>query len=105
MEEDKKTPEEQPNNPLHGIKLADMLKYLEAEYGWESLGQLINIRCFNYDPSITSSLKFLRRTQWAKEKVEKLYLDTKLTGKVKPPKVKIKKTNVKSDKPKKRFFN
>lgn len=67
---------EQPNNPLHGVKLADILEYLVAKYGWNELGTRINIRCFNNDPSIKSSLKFLRRTLWAREKVEKLYLQS-----------------------------
>jgi len=67
---------EQPNNPLHGVKLADILEYLVAKYGWNELGTRINIRCFNNDPSIKSSLKFLRRTPWAREKVEKLYLQS-----------------------------
>ena len=66
----------QPNNPLHGVKLAEILQYLVAEYGWEELGHRINIKCFTNDPSINSSLKFLRRTPWAREKVEKLYLQT-----------------------------
>ena len=66
--------DKQPDNPLHGVKLVDILQYLEATYGWEELGKRINIRCFNYDPSINSSLKFLRRTPWAREKVEQLYL-------------------------------
>jgi len=66
---------EQPNNPLHGVKLADILERLVAEYGWYDLGQIINIRCFNNDPSIKSSLKFLRKTHWARDKVEKLYLE------------------------------
>ncbi len=64
----------QPNNPLHGIKLVDILTHLETTYGWESLGEQINIRCFTHNPSIKSSLKFLRRTPWARNKVEKLYL-------------------------------
>lgn len=68
------TPKQQPNNPLHGIKLADMLESLVDTYGWEELGLRINIRCFKYDPSIKSSLKFLRKTPWARDKVEKLYL-------------------------------
>ena len=67
---------EQKNNPLHGVKLADILEALVTEYGWEELGYRIEIRCFNYDPSIKSSLKFLRRTPWAREKVERLYLKT-----------------------------
>lgn len=71
---DNKQNNEQPNNPLHGIKLADMLEQLVVEYGWEELGYIIDIRCFNYDPSIKSSLKFLRRTPWARDKVEALYL-------------------------------
>ena len=70
---------EQPNNPLHGIKLVDILDYLVDFYGWEILGQRIDINCFNSDPSIKSSLKFLRKTQWARDKVEQLYLDTKYT--------------------------
>ncbi len=65
-----------PNNPLHGIKLETILNKLEAYYGWEELGYKINIRCFNFEPSINSSLKFLRKTPWARQKVEKLYLDT-----------------------------
>ena len=66
----------QPNNPLHGIKLADILEHLVAKYGWDELGDTINIRCFQYDPSIKSSLKFLRRTPWARAKVEQLYLSS-----------------------------
>ncbi len=65
---------EQKNNPLHGVKLADILERLVDEYGWEELGAKINIRCFNNDPSIKSSLKFLRRTPWARDKVEQLYI-------------------------------
>ena len=61
-------------DPLHGITLAAMLDTLVEKYGWEELGSRINIRCFNHDPSIKSSLKFLRRTPWAREKVEKLYV-------------------------------
>lgn len=64
----------QPNNPLHGITLQQMLTELVEHHGWASLGQQIDIRCFNVDPSISSSLKFLRRTPWAREKVEMLYL-------------------------------
>jgi len=67
---------EQANNPLHGVKLADILEVLHDEYGWEELGERITIRCFTHDPSIKSSLKFLRRTPWARDKVEKLYLKT-----------------------------
>jgi len=65
---------EQPNNPLHGITLKAILNFLVEKHGWEELGSRINIRCFNYEPSINSSLKFLRKTPWAREKVEKLYL-------------------------------
>lgn len=64
----------QKNNPLHGLKLADILADLVDTYGWEQLGMQINIRCFTHDPSIKSSLAFLRRTPWAREKVERLYL-------------------------------
>jgi len=64
----------QANNPLHGITLEKMLTELVEHYGWETMGQMINIRCFNYDPSIKSSLAFLRKTPWARERVEKIYL-------------------------------
>lgn len=67
---------EQPNNPLHGITLKTILLTLLAQYGWEKLALKININCFKSDPSINSSLTFLRRTPWAKEKVIELYLDT-----------------------------
>ena len=66
----------QVNNPLHGVKLADILEKLVEKYGWEELGLRINIRCFNYNPSIKSSLAFLRKTPWARAKVEQLYLRT-----------------------------
>jgi uncharacterized protein (DUF2132 family) len=65
-----------PNNPFHGLKLETILVKLVEFYGWNELGNKINIRCFNFDPSISSSLKFLRKTSWAREKVEKLYLNT-----------------------------
>ncbi len=65
-----------PNNPFHGIKLEDILVKLVDYYGWDELGYKINIRCFNFEPSISSSLKFLRKTPWARAKVENLYLDT-----------------------------
>lgn len=64
----------QKNNPLHGITLQQIVSDLEAEYGWEELGQRISIRCFQSDPSIKSSLKFLRKTPWAREKVEQLWI-------------------------------
>ena len=66
----------QPNNPLHGVKLADIVEALVEKYSWEELAERIPIRCFMYDPTVKSSLKFLRRTPWAREKVERLYLDT-----------------------------
>ena len=65
------------NNPMHGIKLEDIINYLVNNYGWEELGRKINIKCFNIDPSIKSSLKFLRKMPWARKKVEELYLKTK----------------------------
>ncbi|ASO07839.1 uncharacterized protein DUF2132 [Arenibacter algicola] len=61
-------------DPLHGITLAAILDSLVAQYGWEEMGARINIRCFTHDPSVKSSLKFLRRTPWAREKVEQLYI-------------------------------
>ena len=65
---------EQPHNPLHGITLETILVHLVEQYGWEELGRRIAIKCFTNDPSIKSSLKFLRRTPWARKKVEELYL-------------------------------
>ena len=64
----------QPNNPLHGITLEKMLTELVTFYGWQTMGQQIDIRCFTHDPSIGSSLKFLRRTPWARARVEALYV-------------------------------
>jgi uncharacterized protein (DUF2132 family) len=64
----------QPNNPLHGVTLEKILLHLVEQYGWEEMGRQINIRCFNFDPSIKSSLTFLRKTPWAREQVEQLYL-------------------------------
>ena len=69
-------PPSQPNNPLHGIKLADMVEHLVKVWGWKELGRIINIRCFNNDPSVKSSLKFLRKTEWARKEVEDFYLYT-----------------------------
>ena len=66
--------EEHKNNPLHGINLKQIMNELVDQYGWDELGQRINIRCFNYDPSINSCLKFLRKTPWARTKVENLYI-------------------------------
>jgi len=67
---------EQPNNLLHGITLEFIVMRLEEHYGWDELAQIININCFKSDPSIKSSLKFLRKTQWARDKVESLYILT-----------------------------
>ena len=66
--------EQQPNNPLHGIKLTQILDELVEYYGWDELGDRIRINCFNSNPAIKSSLKFLRTMPWAREKVENLYL-------------------------------
>lgn len=68
---------EQPKNPLHGITLEKILTELVEKLGWKELGRLIPIRCFINEPSIKSSLHFLRRTPWAKEKIEALYVKTK----------------------------
>jgi uncharacterized protein (DUF2132 family) len=64
----------QANNPLHGVKLADLLDILVETYGWEEMGRRVNIRCFQDNPTKKSSLKFLRTTPWAREKVENLYV-------------------------------
>jgi len=63
-------------DPLHGITLARMVEDLSDFYGWEELGRLIPVRCFTHEPSVASSLKFLRRTPWAREKVEALYVES-----------------------------
>ena len=65
---------EQPRNPLHGITLERIIERLVELHGWQRLGQLIDIRCFTHEPSVKSSLRFLRKTPWAREKVEALYL-------------------------------
>lgn len=67
---------EQKNNPLHGKTLAYIIEYLVEQYGWEELGQRIRINCFTDNPSLQSSLKFLRKTEWARKKVETLYIKT-----------------------------
>lgn len=67
-------PPVQPHNPLHGVTLEAMVSALQAHYGWEELGRRIPVRCFTHDPSVKSSLTFLRKTPWAREKVEGLYL-------------------------------
>jgi uncharacterized protein (DUF2132 family) len=66
--------EKQSTDPLHGVTLKMIVTYLVERYGWNELGRMVDIRCFTHDPSISSSLKFLRRTPWAREKVEALYL-------------------------------
>ncbi len=67
-------PTAQASNPLHGLTLEAIVTALSTHYGWDELGQRIHIRCFVLDPSVASSLKFLRKTPWAREKVESLYL-------------------------------
>lgn len=68
-------PEDQPNNPLHGISLKTMLEELVSRHGWDALGQRIRVRCFTDGPSVPSSLKFLRKTDWARLKVEQFFLE------------------------------
>lgn len=72
--QDSPPPSSQPRNPLHGMTLKAIVRALEAHYGWAELGARIPVRCFTHDPSVESSLKFLRKTPWAREKVESLYL-------------------------------
>ncbi|WP_319481640.1 VF530 family protein [uncultured Draconibacterium sp.] len=71
-----KEPQKQPNNPLHGKTLEAILVYLVSYYGWDELGDIIQINSFRNNPSLKSSLKFLRKTPWAREKVEQLYVET-----------------------------
>ena len=68
--------QQQPNNPLHGVTLAHVVTELHQHYGWDGLHHRIKINCFSHEPSIKSSLKFLRKTQWARDKVEQLYVKT-----------------------------
>lgn len=68
--------EEQPNNPLHGKTLEMILTHLVEVYGWQQLGKTITIKCFTSNPSIKSSLTFLRKTPWARKKLEELYLES-----------------------------
>jgi uncharacterized protein (DUF2132 family) len=68
--------EHQSNDPLHGLTLEKIVTSLFEHYGWEELGKRIDIRCFNSDPSVKSSLKFLRKTPWARTKVEELFIST-----------------------------
>ncbi len=70
------TGEAQKNNPLHGTTLKEIVVFLEQHYGWEKLGSLVRIKCFTDNPSVESSLKFLRKTEWARKKVEELYIRT-----------------------------
>ncbi|WP_235965306.1 VF530 family protein [Caenimonas soli] len=72
--QDSPSPSVQPRNPLHGMTLEAIVRALEAHYGWSELGVRIPVRCFTHEPSIKSSLQFLRKTPWAREKVEGLYL-------------------------------
>lgn len=67
---------DQPNNPLHGVTLEQVVTRLQAHYGWDGLVERIRINCFAVDPSVKSSLKFLRKTPWARTKVEELYIQT-----------------------------
>ena len=67
---------EQPKNPLHGVTLEKVVTRLIEHYGWDGLSQRIDINCFKSDPSVKSSLKFLRKTQWARDKVQSLYVST-----------------------------
>jgi uncharacterized protein (DUF2132 family) len=69
--------DEQLNNPLHGVTLENILAELVGQLGWSEMGRLIDIKCFNQNPSIKSSLQFLRKTPWARKKVEDLYLHCK----------------------------
>ena len=69
---------QRPIDPLHGVTLKMIVTRLVERYGWEELGRIIEIRCFTHDPSLPSSLKFLRRTPWARDKVEALYLRGKM---------------------------
>ncbi|AYF18218.1 TPA: VF530 family DNA-binding protein [Vibrio parahaemolyticus] len=68
--------QQQPNNPLHGLSLEKIVTRLVEHFGWNGLYERVRVNCFKKDPSIKSSLKFLRKTQWARDKVEALYIET-----------------------------
>ena len=82
MHKEPTPPKDQPNNPLHGMKLASILELLVEHHGWEGMAAKVNVNCFKNDPSIKSSLTFLRKTPWARDKVEQLYLDLLKKGKL-----------------------
>jgi len=69
------TSNDQPGNPLHGVTLERMVEELQAHFGWKAMGERVPIRCFTHDPSVSSSLRFLRKTPWARTRVEAMYLD------------------------------
>jgi uncharacterized protein (DUF2132 family) len=69
------TPNDQSGNPLHGVTLERMVEELQAQFGWKAMGERLPIRCFTHDPSVSSSLRFLRKTPWARTKVEAMYLE------------------------------
>ncbi|MCI1752444.1 MAG: VF530 family protein [Flavobacteriales bacterium] len=81
MDNEPSSQQDQPNNHLHGVKLARILEVLVEHYGWERMAAKVNINCFKSDPSIKSSLTFLRKTPWARDKVEALYLELEKKGK------------------------
>ena len=80
MSDSTRRPDVKANDPLHGVTLERLLTELSAHFGWEELGRRVPIRCFQFDPSVKSSLAFLRRTPWARAKVEDIFIRWKLTG-------------------------
>ncbi len=76
--------DQQPNNPLHGVTLQAILEFLVDRIGWDAMARAVDIRCFTHEPSLTSSLKFLRKVPWARAKVEALYLATKARLRAQP---------------------
>ena len=76
--------DQQPNNPLHGVTLQAILEFLVDRIGWDAMARAVDIRCFTHEPSLTSSLKFLRKVPWARAKVEALYLATKARMRTRP---------------------
>lgn len=76
--------DQQPNNPLHGVTLQAILEFLIERIGWDAMARAVDIRCFTHEPSLTSSLKFLRKVPWARAKVEALYLTTKARLRAQP---------------------
>jgi uncharacterized protein (DUF2132 family) len=93
--------EVQKNNPLHGVRLSTIMDALYAQYGWEGLAERVNLSCFKSNPTMKSSLNFIQKTQWAREKIEQLYIETLKAAPVEASERPAKPSPFKAIKPKK----